>query len=113
MQPQKGGDGEPAIIGFQLGLIRLSPLFHGLLIERNFYRAGTYTRSQQQRCKASAREQVHDSYFFSSAPASRSDLGSDKFLGEAFWSVLTMSRPAAGVPTLWAITTSRAETFLP
>src|SRR5438270_1830897 len=113
MQPQKSRHGKPAIIGFELCLIGLSPLLHRLLIGRSFHSAKTDAGCQQQTSEVSARERAHASYFFSSAPASRSDLGSDKFLGEAFCNVFTINRPAAGVPTLWPITTSRAETFLP
>ena len=70
MQPQKSRYGKPAIIGFQLGFIGLPPLLHRLLKGRNVYGAKTHTGSQQEPRKASTRERAHNSYFFSSAPAS-------------------------------------------
>src|SRR5580765_1968051 len=113
MHPEKPRHREPAVVGPEFRLVLLTPLLHGCLIGRDIRSAQTDEESKHERRRAGPRDRGHDGYFFPSAPASWSDLGSERFFGEAFCKALTMSCPALVVPTLWPITTSRAETFLP
>src|SRR4051794_26563518 len=99
-----------------MGLIGRAPPVHLVLIGDIIRGAkGTRDQKRQQR-KTDSQErigEVHRGYFFPSAPASCNDLGSERFLGEAFCSALTISWPDFGVAALCPITTSRAEILRP
>src|ERR1700733_4378976 len=113
MQPEESGDCQPVIVAAEFCLIILPPLFHRFLIGRVVRRPHAQIKRKRRKRDGTPRDHSEHGYFFSSAPASFSDFGSDRFLGEAFCSAFTMRRPALGVATLCPITTSRAEIFRP